>query len=64
MICERYVCVILLTHVSVFIATNLKLITMTAQVTLPIKAELAPPTAQTSRATVCPLEQPRDTVKS
>jgi hypothetical protein len=59
-ICERYPCVILLMHVSVFTATNLKLIA----VTLSIKPKLAPPTAQTSRATVCSLEQPCDPVKS
>jgi len=52
--CEGYACtrIILLTHVSVFAATNLKLITVTARLTLILKPKLAPPTAQTSRATV------------
>jgi len=52
-LCERYACVILLTHVSVFTATNLKLITVTVRLTLPIKPKLDPPTAKISRATVC-----------
>jgi hypothetical protein len=50
--------------VSVFIATNLKLIAVTAGLAMPTKPKLALPNAQTSRATVFSLEQQRGSVKS